>query len=482
MSRLPLTCLFVAAVGCSSSDTHTGHQLSHSGSGAGARHSANAGQTAAAGQASRSAGAGHAGESSAPADGGNQTGSDAGGTASDCGSDASAANELDAGPAADGGPDLSSELFDQEQLPRIDIELTSAARSSLASKPGDYVPATVRYGTHTATNVGLRIKGEASLRTLEQKAAFKLKFDELVTGQTFLGLRRLTLNNMVSDASFIAERLAYHMFIAAGLPAPRCNHALVYVDGEYYGVYANVESEDKTFLRRWFTSDQGNLYEDGQVDLAPGNETAFDLETNETANDRSDLTGLIDGIAAAGDESFIDDLAATLDTDHYLHFAALEAVVNQWDGYSYTYFEPNNFRLYHDPSRGKFVFLPWGMDLSMKPFPYTTRTQLPVLEVPRYEDKAGARDAGGLLWKRCIQSAACKQRFAQVLRNVVARYESEELEAVAARYYTQIKDHVYEDTRKEITNQEFEAAYQSVLSIIRARATTIRAELTAAGL
>ena len=100
---------------------------------------------------------------------------------------------------------------------------------------------------------------------------------------------RLTLNNMVEDPSFLAERLAFHFFRAAELPAPRCNHALVYVNGTFFGLYANVEAEDKPFLRRWFGSDAGNLYEEGQVDFEPGTETAFDLETNETANDRSDL-------------------------------------------------------------------------------------------------------------------------------------------------------------------------------------------------
>lgn len=474
MSRLPLAFAIVAAVGCSSSHTHTRGQLSTAGAGAQAGQSGGGGRAAAGSQPADGA-AGFDGGAGAP---GGAAGSLAGHTATDAGVD----RDADAGSDADGGQDPSAELFDPERLPRFDIELSSAARSSLASDPSTYVRATVRYGDQTLENVGMRIKGEASLRTLEQKAAFKLKFDEFVTGQSFLGLRRVTLNNMVSDPSFIAERLTYHVFIAAGVPAPRCNSALVYVDGEFYGVYANVESEDKTFLRRWFKSDAGNLYEDGQVDLSPGNESLFDLETNETANDRSDLTALIDGIAAASDATFLDDIAAELDTDHYLHFAALEAAVNQWDGYSYTYFEPNNFRLYHDPSRGKFVFLPWGMDLSMKPFPYTARMQIPVLEVPRYEDKEGARDAGGLIWKRCIASASCKQRLAQVLRDTAALYESEDLEALAAHYYAQIKDYVYEDTRKELTNDEFEAAYQTVLSIIRSRADTIRMELTAAGL
>jgi hypothetical protein len=42
----------------------------------------------------------------------------------------------------------------------------------------------------------------------------------------------------------------------------------VYVNGKAFGVYANLETEDKPFLRRWFASDDGNLYEEGQRDFA----------------------------------------------------------------------------------------------------------------------------------------------------------------------------------------------------------------------
>src|SRR5262249_13624676 len=151
----------------------------------------------------------------------------------------------------------------------------------------------------------------------------------------------LTLNNMVEDPSFLAERLAYDVFRSLGLPAPRCNSALVYVNGQFYGVYANVEAVDKPFLRRWFPDDGGNLYEEGQRDFVAGAEGAFDLETNETANDRSDLRGLIDALARASGENLLSALAPHLDVPRYLQFTAAEAAVNQWDMYAYTVFYPN---------------------------------------------------------------------------------------------------------------------------------------------
>lgn len=377
--------------------------------------------------------------------------------------------------------DASAELFDQDKLPRFDLTLGDAAIASLTSTPGTYVHATLRYGTTTLNDVAVRIKGEASLRTITQKAAFKIKTDEFVSGQTLLGLKRVTLNNMSQDPTFLAERLAYHVYAAAGLPAPRCNNALVYVNDAFYGVYANVESEDKTFLHRFFSNVDGNLYEDAQVDFEPGNEAAFPLQTNETANDRSDLLAFTAAIAAARDESFLADMDATLDTAHFLKWTAVEGAVNQWDEYSYTYFEPNNFRIYHDPASGKFTFLPWGMDLSMKPFVDGSLPYIPLFKVPVYENKPGNRDAGGLVFKRCLASAGCTSKYAQVLSQIADLYDAQKLDELAAKYYAQIKDRVYEDPKKEYSNQEFETAYQALLVTIHGRTAAMRSDLKAAG-
>lgn len=442
---------------------------------------------------------GDAGDTSAAHGGsggiGGSSGDEARSPAADGGAAAPAA-EHDAagsGEAGSGGtstPDTSSggasasdstaELFDPEKLPRFDITLSDDAQAALGTAPETYVKGTLKYGDTTLQDVGIRIKGEASLRTLNSKTAFKIKLDEFVAKQALLGMHGITLNNMVQDPSFIAERLTYQVYRAANLPAPRCNNALVYVNGDFFGVYANVETEDKPFLRRWFTSDAGNLYEDGQSDFTPGNESSFDLETNESKNDRSDLTALISAIDTAKVDTYLADLDATLDTEHFLRYTALEAAVNQWDGYSYTYFEPNNFRIYHDPSSGKFRFIPWGMDLSMKPFD-STRANIQLFTIGPYEGTEGARAAGGLIFKRCLDSSTCKSHYASIVREMMTVYDGQKLADAAAHHYAQIKDHVYDDYRKEVSNAEFEAGYQSVLTTIANRTSVMKDELDKAG-
>ena len=383
------------------------------------------------------------------------------------------------GEAPDAGPpiDLSAELYDEAALPRFDITLPESSIDQLRADSETYVPGELRYGDEVVSNIGVRIKGEGSLRTLEEKAAFKIKLDEFVPMQTFRGLRRMTFNNMVEDPSFLAERLAYEVFRAAELPAPRCNNALIYVNDQLYGVYANVETEDKTFLRRWFADEDGNLYEEGQVDFERGAELMFDLETNEQQDDRSDLRAMIEAFESATPSTFLTDMSAVLDTAHFLRFTAAEALVNQWDMYGYTVFYPNNFRLYHDPTSSKFVFLPWGMDMSMKPFRDSDKPHIAIYALARGGDRERGPVTAGLMFQRCMESAECTAQYTDAVRELLAVYEGAELEVKAVAYYEQIKDAVAEDPRKEYSDEQFAVGYEKLLTTIRTRGDAVRADI-----
>jgi hypothetical protein len=381
---------------------------------------------------------------------------------------------------------------------RFDITLPEASIAALDTASDVYTHAGLTYRDTTLADVGIRIKGESSRRTLMQKAAFKIKTDEYVADQTLLGVKRITLNNMLSDDTYMAECLAYHVWRAANLPAPRCNHAVVYVNDTYYGVYAHVESEDKAFLRRWFASDDGNLYEDGMADFVSGAASSFELQTNETANDRSDLIALISALDNASSATYLQDLDAVLDTAHFLRYSAMEAAVNQWDGYSYTYFEPNNYHFYNDPSTGKFTFIPWGHDLSMKAFKYVEadrpeRRYIPLFTRPLYENRSAQRDSGGRIFVGdrvgpraqggCLDSAECRSEFAAAVREVIEVYDAANLPALAEQTYELIRPHIYEQSsaRSEVSGERFEAAYLTLRSFIAGRTQAMRDDLTAAG-
>jgi len=447
-------------------------------------------------RSSAEAGSAGAGRGSSDSGSGGKAGS---GGASDSGSGgASGGSAGTRGMMAAGGtsaPAPNDELFDPANFPRFDLDLPPESVAALEAVTGSddpkqdtYVTATFTYDkggkSEVVHNVGVRLKGEGSFRSFDEKPALKLKLDEFVKGQAFRGLVRLTLNNNIDDASFIAERLAYDVYRAAGVPAPRCNSASVYVNGAFYGVYTHVETEDKHFLSRWFTNNDGNLYEkNGMQDLSAAAAANFDLETNEARNDRSDLTQALMAIdAATSPASFLADLDPYIDTAEFLKLTAVEGAVNQWDMYSYSTWWPHNFRLYHDLSTSKFVFIPWGNDLAMKPHLYSGRAYIRMFELVHKSDASNEPISSGVLFKRCLASTSCKKAYEDAVNEVITVFEALELEARARRYYTQIKAQVYADARKAtesgpLTNAGFEAGYQSVLRTIRGRVAAMRADV-----
>lgn len=401
------------------------------------------------------------------------------------------------GGAGGGGPDLSAELYDAARFPRFDFELPAASLTALKAvqnsedpKQDEYVTATLTYdkmGANEVTaNVGLRIKGEGSFLRFDQKPALKVKIDKFVDGQRFRGLARLTLNNNFDDPSFVAERLAYDVYRAAGVPAPRCNSAQVYVNGEFYGVYTNLEPEDKQLLKRWFPTDGGNLFEkDGMGDFTTQAAGEFQLETNETANDRTDLNQLISTIqGATTPATFLETIGTKLNTSNMLLFFAGEAAVNQWDSYSFTIWWTHNFRIYDDPTSKKFHFIPWGHDLSMKPAPFTGKQFVEPFTLAHESDNASRPVTSGLLFQRCLTSPPCKAAYKEALTKVTDAYEKLGLPTVAPKYYAQIKDQVYADKRKQVpegplSNADFDKAYGSVLAITQGRVAALRAAIQA---
>src|SRR4051812_565015 len=112
-------------------------------------------------------------------------------------------------PPVDGPPvDNAAWLFDPGKVVQIDLTLPPDSVNALAADSDTYVTGDFKLtadGTsYERANVGIRLKGGVgSFRPLtgegQGKSAFKVKFNEFVSGQRFAGLKKLTLNNMVQD-------------------------------------------------------------------------------------------------------------------------------------------------------------------------------------------------------------------------------------------------------------------------------------------
>jgi hypothetical protein len=205
-------------------------------------------------------------------------------------------------------------------------------------------------------------------------------FNRFVDQSPVEGLGRLTLNNNKQDASLISQSLAYRVFRTADLPAPRVGFAAVTVNGESLGVYSNVESIRKPFLRRSFGDGSGMLAEGTICDIVPESLDRLELQGPESAAARARLAELANLLAAPGPLD-VERLATLVDLDQFLRFWSVEVLLNLWDGYSAN---QNNYFLYATPSDGRFRFIPWGADAALGSAPgfggpFAARTAAPAV-------------------------------------------------------------------------------------------------------
>ena len=277
------------------------------------------------------------------------------------------------------GSDQTDEVYAASQLLRVEIELSPSDWDALRDQertgsdlnigadclppsepfesPFSWFSGSVTVNGERFENVGIRKKGFIGSMNYD-KPSFKVRFDKFVDDQTFLDAKRLTLNNDVQDPSYVRQCLAYDLFRAVGTPAPRCNYAHVFVNGTDMGVYTNVESIKKPFVRRHFSDPEGNLYEGTLSDFREGWMGTFNQKTNESTPDKEIIDRLAE-VLAGPDESLLDDLATYIDVDAFLNFWVVETLTAHWDGYAGN---TNNYHMYHDPTTGVLHFIPWGVD------------------------------------------------------------------------------------------------------------------------
>ncbi len=245
-----------------------------------------------------------------------------------------------------------------------------------------FVPVTVTYGGLTWWHVGMRFKGNSSLRTAWQegigKLAFRLDFDQFedaypeIEDQRFWGFKKMTFSNGFRDPSLLREKTAAELFRAAGVPVARAAFCRVFVDSgggpAYWGLYTMVEDPADTLLATQFADAGGNLYK-------PEGEGAtwrrfvaasFVKKTNEELADFADVERAIAALGdqSGGAEAWRAGLDAAFDTGGFVRYLAVNALAQNWDAYGRA---PHNYYLYGDPAAGgRLTWIPWDLNESFK--------------------------------------------------------------------------------------------------------------------
>ncbi len=324
--------------------------------------------------------------------------------------------------------DPSDRLFQTDRVQRMALTIPASSWSSLEDEPYLEVPGSLAFEGAWFPEVGVRVKGQlGSLRELDEKAAFKVDLNEYADRE-IRGLDSLTLNNMVQDPSYIHEHLAYTVYRAAGIPAPRVGWIWLEVNGEAFGLYLLVESIDDRFLARWFADPTGHLYE-GSYGQDFDHDDIPDLEYDEgpDPDDRTALEAVADILDAGPSEDGLIQLSQRVDVEQFIWNMALESLRLHWDGYTTS----NNWRFYLDPVSDRFVIIPWGTDQTF------------------VDEFYGPWDGRGRVFEYCLGVGSCARMYDAMLLEAAALVDSLALDQQLDPLHDWLMPWIDADPRKE---------------------------------
>ena len=381
-------------------------------------------------------------------------------------------------------PLTPDDLFDQGTVNDLLLDMNKRDWAELKERFREnvYYQADLRWRGEVVRNVGIRSRGRGSRS--ETKPGLRVDFNRYVTGQQFLGLKSVVLDNLTQDPAMLKERVVMRFFAEMGLPAPRVAHVRLFVNGEFAGLYTIVESIDKDFLKRTLNENDGYLYEFTHTDpygfeyLGSALEKYaefFEPKTHEHDSMFSlyyPIKELAWSVSESPDSMFVSSVNQYLDLRTLFTYAAVENFVADRDGL-FGDWGMNNFYLYRFEGKNVSQLLPWDKDSSFWAIDYGIWTNMEANALARRALKEPPLQRVYLEALR--RSAELALRPPAPASGVARRRTLDEapqagwLEREVSFIYSQIREFAHADEAKPFSTERFEDEMGKVLEFSRAR-------------
>lgn len=388
-------------------------------------------------------------------------------------------------------PGYVSRLFDGSRVHRVDIQVEDW-EAFLASAPEEeYIPATVEIDGEAFRQVGLRAKGNNSLRLTEEyglsRYSLKLEFDHYTDG-SYHGLDKLSLDASFQDNSYLKTWLAFDIMEFLGVATPLRSFVWVTVNGQPWGLFLAVEEPEESFARRNFGANHGQLYKPDYRSLAEEN---ADVHLRYTTDELEDYPGIFENAklesSAADRQRLVDslkilnsgeDLETAVDVEQVLRYFVGQVFVMNWD--SYLGHTGHNYLLYEE--EGKLSMLPWDYNLAFGTYalgmtdPITDPNVL--LNYPILTPAPGEYMTKRPLYHQLMQVEEYFQQYQAYFRWFLAEYvENGELSAALWQAAELIAPYVKSDPTAFCSYEDHRLAVETLEQVCLLRAESARGQL-----
>ena len=388
-------------------------------------------------------------------------------------------------------PGYVSRLFDGSRVHRVDIQVEDW-EAFLASAPEEeYIPTTVEIDGEAFRQVGLRAKGNNSLRLTAEyglsRYSLKLEFDHYTDG-SYHGLDKLSLDASFQDNSYLKTWLAFDIMEFLGVPTPLRSFVWVTVNGQPWGLFLAVEEPEEAFARRNFGANHGQLYKPDYRSLAEEN---ADVHLRYTTDEPEDYPGIFENAkldpSPADRQRLVDSLKTldsgqrleeAVDVDEVLRYFVGQVFVMNWD--SYLGHTGHNYLLYEE--EGKLSMLPWDYNLAFGTYalgmtdPITDPNVL--LNYPILTPAPGEHMTKRPLYHQLMQVEEYFQQYQAYFRWFLAEYvENGELSAALWQAAELIAPYVKSDPTAFCSYEDHRLAVETLEQVCLLRAESARGQL-----
>ncbi len=390
------------------------------------------------------------------------------------------------------GGNPSTGFYDGNVIQEIELTFSQTNYWSLLTTnytAGIDIPAKMAVNGYTLPSpVGVRFKGQTSYQRLpanSQKKSFNITVDFENPDQNIFGYETLNLNNAYEDPSFMREVVYLHHG-RNHIPSLKGNYVRLRINGEDWGLYANIQGLNAEFLEEWFLSNDGTRWRAMRTTGgAPGGGNPFGAglsslnylgpDTNEykknytlkTANKANPWDDLVKTCAVLNNTSsalLYDSLRHYLDIDRALWTLATEIVFLDDD--SYVNKGGMDYYLYWEPETGRLVNMEYDGNSAMK------------LNNVNWSPFYNSTNVNFALLNKLLNLPELRQRYLAHLRTLVAENLNQAaFDAVVDKYAALITPVVQSDTKKIYTFAQYQSDVQSLKNFATQRRNILMANV-----
>lgn len=267
-------------------------------------------------------------------------------------------------------------VFDSSTVHTISVEvdeatLTEMIQTYLSTGAKDWFKATVTIDGQTFEEVGIKLKGNSSLRgitldTPAQELPLRIRLDKYVDGQAIDGYSDFTVRSNNSETA-MNEAVSLSLLSEAGLASQQAISVRFSVNGGDEMLRLVVQNLDDTWVTQNFPDAGADsvLYKsEAEGDWSWRGEDgdyseAFDIEAG--ADDYEPLIALLDLLNNGTEAEIAEQLPTLVDLDSFATYLAFQELVDNFDDIDGP---GNNSYLFWDSATKKFTVVAWDHNLT----------------------------------------------------------------------------------------------------------------------